>query len=200
MRNRLEDAAPSRFEHALDAFRAAPPHPSDQFLAGERLAVQRLADRIDELREFGLVHLDVLEPGVSRPHPVRVHCRREEGEIFGREQMQGAAHEPRLDEPLVFPERSPHIFDAAVGADRDLQLGRGHDLSLHAADVADYASQVTLGRALRQVMARHAKRVDLRPAELRRDRLDAFQSRDNDPTSGRSTSGYMCGIPRTCVQ
>jgi len=68
--------------------------------------------------------------------------------------VKGAAHQPRLDEGLVLPQRGPHVFDIALDADADLQLGGGHQLRLRSTDITDDACEVFLGRASDQMMAR----------------------------------------------
>ena len=80
--------------------------------------------------------------------------------------MERGAHEPGLDELPVFPEGLADVVDLAVDADRDLELGRGHDLGLDSANVAHDADEVFLRCLLSEVLAVEPERKHLSPAEI----------------------------------
>src|SRR5438552_536670 len=65
--------------------------------------------------------------------------------------MQGAAHEPRLDQAPLLPQRLADVGDLAVDPCRDLTVSRRHELSLGATDLADDLGQVLLRSAAKLV-------------------------------------------------
>src|SRR4029077_5476846 len=99
-------------------------------------------------------------------------------------EMEGAAHEPRLREGLVLPERRLDVVGPAVNADSNLHLGGRHERGLDATDLPNDASELFLGCALGEMVAGKAKCVHLRPAESGGD----FRLRDHPWQSAYSKS------------
>src|SRR5713226_4397967 len=92
-----------------------------------------------------------LSPGLAGAHPWRENdgsgtaCCGSEKPSCGSSRASRGPTSAALGDPdrgatswraSCLSERCPHVFDLALGADRDLKLGRGHDLGLHTADVA----------------------------------------------------------------
>src|SRR5712691_8167361 len=99
----LEEAAPAGLQRQLNSLRPTLPHPGDQLVTGQRLAVEDLADRVDDRVELGLRDLHPLEPGVRVSDPEGAHRGRVDRQVGGWNEMERGAHEPGLDEGLVLP-------------------------------------------------------------------------------------------------
>ena len=176
-RGGLEHPSPSRPEGFDDALRLAPSDDRDELFAAHRLAVEGFADVVHQLPELRLRHLDEFQPGVAQLDPAAAHRGGEERQIVGAREVQRAAHQPRLDQGALGPERLANVGDGAVDADGDLELGGGHELCLDATDLAHRPRQVLLGGATGQVVALQAERVDLGPGQLGGDGSIGFHSK-----------------------
>jgi hypothetical protein len=139
-----------------------------QFLAGQRIAVERLRHGVDQA--FELVGLDPgrLRPGrLGEADVVGAERGLPERVLVGGQQVQRPAHRPRLDERPVLPQRGGDVAGVEpVDARVQRQLGRRHDLRVHAAQLAGHVEHRRDHRALVQPVAAGTPRGDVAPGQL----------------------------------
>ena len=177
----LEQRAPPRAERIADVVEAGPlRHLGDERFPGQDPPVEDVAHREAERLDALGGHAEVLDPGRTFPRAAGGHEREERPGVLGGEEVQGAAHRPRLDEPAV-GERRAHLTGHGIpAADADGELRRRGDLRLDPAQSADHGLDRGAPDRIQQV-ALHPPGERLSPADSG-DRRSGHRPEDNPRT------------------
>jgi hypothetical protein len=98
----LAEGPPARGEPIGDVLEARPGrNRSDELLAGEWPALERLADRAAERLHHRWGDAEVAHPARSLPGPAGRHEGQERAALLGRDEMERPAHGPGLDEAAL---------------------------------------------------------------------------------------------------
>jgi ketol-acid reductoisomerase len=137
--------------------------------AEQRAAVQRHADRVDDLLDLPRRQPEATRPPRRQEVPQAGQAALPQRQLVGGQQVQRPAHRPGLDQRALLPQRARHRVGREVVDPRPRrQLGAGHDLGVQPAERARDLDHRVGGRAPRQPVACEPPRGDLRPGSLRR--------------------------------
>ena len=164
---RLQERAPALAQLVAELRRRQPPHVRGELLARERAAVERAGDRGEDCVGALGGQAERLQPAAAR-RPRRQHAlrRHEQRQLGGGQQVQRAAHRPRLDERPLLPQRALHGVGLETVDPRPQRQLRGrHDLRVEADDpVDDVEHRLTRGAPV-ELLAAQPPRQDAGPLE-----------------------------------
>ncbi len=122
------------------------------------------------------------------------------GQLRGGQQVQRAAHGPRLDQRPLVPQGAAHpLAVEPVDARPERQLRGREDLGVQPGDAADHVERAVGGRALGELLALHPPGEHGRPLEPRRAHRSAAASPSSRSTSTQSRHSPSSRPWRRCT-
>src|SRR5436309_3499161 len=155
-------------------------HRGDQLVSGKGLTVERLANDLAKGIELLRGDAEVTLPAGPLPRSSGGYQREERAGVLGRQQVQRAAHRPRLDESPV-AERARHVAGLrSLAPYTNAKLGNRRDLRLDAAKTADDIRHGPLPHRV-EIVPAHSPGEGLPPGHFRRHRASARRDVLVDP-------------------
>ena len=140
-------------------------HRFDELAARESLPAERFSHHLAKSVELFWGHAEVALPAGPLPRPPRRYQRKERAGIFRGEEMERAAHRPRLDDS-TFAQRARDLAGLRVPAPHThAELGIRRDLRLDSAQTADDRRDRLVPHRIEKVPA-HPPGEGLRPRDL----------------------------------
>ena len=131
----------------------------DELLARQRSTRQGIAGRLSIGHPASGVHVEVGVPGLLPPRLAVGDEREQGGSVVGRQEVERAAHGPRLDQPAIGQGPVDLAGARRPTTDPDAELGGRRDLGLDPAEAPDDLDGGAAADRFEQLRAASASRA-----------------------------------------